>query len=214
MPLYAVERELGHVTPEQLQLGLQEVLRLCQQFRIEGKNVRYISSVVLPAERHGLCLFGAQDPEWIKELQDAAHMPYSRIVPLLDVTPNQVNRDVSCRRRPLHPPSAPRCADRGQDAMNSDAARDIARWFEEGQRVFRAWVERIERLERLQGTLERDREELRQTIIQLQHDNEILRAQREELLAAFDALAGNVTQVVDEVLERFRGRGRGNSGKT
>ncbi len=64
-------------------------------------------------------------------------------------------------------------------------------------------------------TLERDKEELRRTIIELQHDNEILRAQREELLAAFDALAGNVTQVVDEVLERFRGRGRpGNSGRT
>jgi chromosome segregation ATPase len=88
--------------------------------------------------------------------------------------------------------------------MSPDPAQDIARWFEEGQRIFRTWVERVERLEQLQLTLERDREQLRRTITQLEHDNEILRAQREELLAAFDALAGNVTQVVDEVLQRFR----------
>jgi uncharacterized protein (UPF0335 family) len=92
--------------------------------------------------------------------------------------------------------------------MNSDPAQDIARWFDEGQRFFRAWLERVERLEHLQVTLERDKEELRRTITQLEHDNEILRAQREELLAAFDALAGNVTQVVDEVLQRFRRENR------
>jgi chromosome segregation ATPase len=88
--------------------------------------------------------------------------------------------------------------------MSPDPAQDITRWFEEGQRLFGTWVERVERLEQLQLTLERDREQLRRTITQLEHDNEILRAQREELLAAFDALAGNVTQVVDEVLQRFR----------
>lgn len=91
---------------------------------------------------------------------------------------------------------------------SSDPAQDIARWFEEGQRVFRTWVERIERLEQVQLILERDKEELRRTMIQLEHDNEILRTQREELLAAFDALAGNVTQVVDEVLQRFRRENR------
>jgi hypothetical protein len=47
---------------------------------------------------------------------------------------------------------------------------------------------------------------------QLEHVNEILRAQREELLNAFDALAGNVTQVVDEVLQRFRRANRPDRG--
>jgi len=96
--------------------------------------------------------------------------------------------------------------------MNSDPAQDIARWFEEGQRVFRSRVERIERLEQLQLTLEREKEQLRRTMIQVEHDNEILRTQREELLAAFEALAGNVTQVVDEVLQRFRREDRPDRG--
>lgn len=98
--------------------------------------------------------------------------------------------------------------------MNSDTAHEIARWFEEGRRLLKTWAERVERLERLQLTLERDKEQLHRTIIQLEHDNEILRSQREELLAAFDALAGNVTQVVDEVLQRFRqGNRPGGSGR-
>ncbi len=97
--------------------------------------------------------------------------------------------------------------------MNSDPARDIARWFEEGQRVLRSWVERIEKLEQLQLTLEREKEQLHLTMIQLEHDNEILRSQREELLAAFDALAGNVTQVVEEVLQRLRRENRPDRGE-
>ena len=48
-------------------------------------------------------------------------------------------------------------------------------------------------------------EELRGPITRLQHDNEILQAQREELLAALHGLAGHVTQAVDEVLQRFGG---------
>jgi hypothetical protein len=204
MPLYAVERDLCHVTPEQLQRGLHDVLRLCSQFGLQGKNVRYISSVVLPAEGRGLCVFGAQNSEWIKEVQDAAGMPYSQIVPLLDLTPNEVNRDVSRRRRPLHNPSALSGTDTGDGPMRSDPAHAMARWFEEGQRLFRTWVERVERLEQRQLTLERDKEQLHRTMIQLEHDNEMLRSQRDELLAAVDALAGKVTQVVDEVLQRFR----------
>ncbi len=98
--------------------------------------------------------------------------------------------------------------------MNSDVRRDIARWFEEGQRLFGTLLERVERLEQLQMTLERDKEELRQEITHLQHHNEILQARREELLAAFRGVAGHVTQVVDEVLQRFGGESRpGNPGR-
>lgn len=78
--------------------------------------------------------------------------------------------------------------------MNSDPGQDATHWLAEGQRLFRTLAERLDQLHR--------------TITQLEHDNEILRAQRDELLAAFDALAGNVTQVVDEVLQRFRRENR------
>ncbi len=99
--------------------------------------------------------------------------------------------------------------------MNADARRDIARWFEEGQHLFGTLVERVERLELLQMMLERDKEQLRGEITRLQHHNEILQAEREELLAALNRLAGHVTQVVDEVLQRFGGENRqSNPGRT
>ena len=46
MPLYAVERELCHATPEQLQRSLRDVVSVCTQFSLQGKKVRYISSVL------------------------------------------------------------------------------------------------------------------------------------------------------------------------
>jgi hypothetical protein len=194
MPLYAVERDLCDVTPEQLQVRLHDVFRVCRQVSLQGRKVRYISSVLLPAERRGLCFFGAEDPEW-------------------DLTPSHVDRQVSRRTRPVQDDTAHSHGEAGAVAMNADPARDIARWFEEGQRVFRSWEERIERLGQLQLTLEREKEQLRRTMIQLEHDNDILRTQRDELLAAFDALAGNVTQVVDEVLQRFRRENRPDRGE-
>jgi hypothetical protein len=210
MPLYAVERELCHATPEQLQRSLRDVVSVCTQFSLQGKKVRYISSVLLPTEQRGLCLFGAEDPEWVKEVQEAMRIPYSRIIPLLDFTPSHVKRHLSRRRRSLHDPEAqpgpanPRGGG-GEVAMSSDARQAIARWLEDGQRLFGSLLERIERLEQRELALERKKEELREPITRLQHDNEILQAQREELLAALHGLAGHVTQAVDEVLQRFGG---------
>ena len=195
MPLYAVERELCRVTPEELQRALRDVVSVCMQFSLQGKKVRYISSVLLPAERRGLCLFGAKGPEWVKEVQEAMRIPYARVIPLLDFTPGHVNRHLSRTRGSRHDPEAqPDPADGrggwGEVTVNSDARRDLARWFEEGQHLFGTLLERVEKLEPLQMTLERDKEELRQEITRLQHHNEVLQAQREELLAAFNGLPG------------------------
>lgn len=49
MPLYAVERELCHATPEQLQRSLHDVVSVCTQFSLQGKKVRYIGSVLTPS---------------------------------------------------------------------------------------------------------------------------------------------------------------------
>lgn len=213
MPLYAVERDLRDVTPEQWQLRLHEVVRVCRHVSLQGRKVRYISSALLPAERRGLCFFGAEDPEWVREVQDTSRIPYCRIVPILDLTPSHVDRQVSRRRPPVPSDRIRSAGERGEAAMTPDPSQDVARWLEEGQRVLRSWMERTAGLEQLQLTLEREKDQLHRTVIHLEHENEILRTQREELLAAFDALAGNVTQVVDEVLQRFRRESRPDRGE-
>ena len=62
--------------------------------------MRYISTTVFPTDARGLCLFGAEEPRWIREVNEAARIPYSRIFAVLDVTLIGVRRDLSRGRWP------------------------------------------------------------------------------------------------------------------
>ena len=52
-----------------------------------GKQVRYIRSTFVPDEARCMCLFEATSPELVKELNEQAKIPYTRIVEALDLTP-------------------------------------------------------------------------------------------------------------------------------
>ena len=80
MPLFAVERDLSQVPPEHFRSNLPGLVTACARLQGLGKKVRYISSAVFPAEARGLCLFGAEQPQWIHEANEAARLPYSRIL--------------------------------------------------------------------------------------------------------------------------------------
>src|SRR6185295_12669502 len=100
MPLFAVERDLSQLPPERFRSELKGLVAPCARLKSAGKQVRYISSAVFPAEARGLCLFGAEQPQWIQEANEAAGLPYSRIFAMLDLTPSGVRRELSCGRRP------------------------------------------------------------------------------------------------------------------
>ena len=53
----------------------------------QGKRVRYIRSTFVPGESRCMCLFEADNPALVKELNDTAKIPYSRVVEALDLTP-------------------------------------------------------------------------------------------------------------------------------
>ena len=100
MPLFAVERDLSQVPPEYFRSNLPGLVTACARLQGLGKKVRYISSAVFPAEARGLCLFGAEQSQWIREANEAARLPYSRIYAVLDLTPTGVRRDLSRGRWP------------------------------------------------------------------------------------------------------------------
>ena len=52
-----------------------------------GKQVRYIRSTFVPDEERCMYLFEATSPELVKELNEQAKIPYTRIVEALDLTP-------------------------------------------------------------------------------------------------------------------------------
>ena len=87
MAVYMVERELPGITMEQLGAAQRAAIDTGKQFTAEGKNVRYIRTTFVPSEASCMCLFEADNAELVKEVNDAAQIPFTRIVEALDLTP-------------------------------------------------------------------------------------------------------------------------------
>jgi hypothetical protein len=87
MPIYMVERQLPGITMDQLAGAQQAAISTSQQFTNKGKAVRYLRSTFVPGESHCMCLFEASTPSLVKEVNEAAKLPFTRIVEALDLTP-------------------------------------------------------------------------------------------------------------------------------
>ena len=88
MAVYMVERELPGVTMDQLAAAQKAAIETGQQFTAEGKNVRYIRTTFVPGEAHCMCLFEADNADLVREVNEAARIPFTRIVEALDLTPS------------------------------------------------------------------------------------------------------------------------------
>ena len=87
MAVYMVERALPGITMEQLAAAQKAAIEKGHEFTASGKNVRYIRSTFLPGESKCMCLFEAPNAELVKELNDAAKIPFTQIKEALDLTP-------------------------------------------------------------------------------------------------------------------------------
>lgn len=87
MPVYMADRDLKGITMDQLAAAQRRAIETGQRLTAEGRPVRYIRSTFVPGESHCMCLFEAPNPEHVKELNEAAQIPFSRIVEALDLTP-------------------------------------------------------------------------------------------------------------------------------
>ena len=87
MPIYMVDRNLPGVTMDQLGAAQQAAIETCEQFTPQGKPVRYIRSMFLPGEAHCMCLFEASNADLVKQVNETAKIPYTRVVDAMDLTP-------------------------------------------------------------------------------------------------------------------------------
>jgi uncharacterized protein DUF4242 len=212
MPLFAVERDLSHVPPERFRTELKGLVSACARLKGVGKRVRYISSAVFPSEARGLCLFGAEQPQWIREVNEAAGLPYSRIFAVLDLTPTGVRRDLSCGRRPAETTSDEGRARPGGTAVGpGQVSDDIVRWSDEGRQLLQTlggWLAEAGAIHDEAEALERERAALAEELRRLEQDNDALRAQRDELHEALQTIVSQTTRTADEILYRLEaGRG-------
>jgi hypothetical protein len=87
MPVYMVERSLPGIQIDQLEAAQKVAIETCERFTAEGKEVRYIRTTFVPGEAHCMCLFEAANAEIVKGVNQAAQIPFTRVVEALDLTP-------------------------------------------------------------------------------------------------------------------------------
>ena len=81
--VYMVERSLPGISNEQLAGAQQAAIRTADEFSRQGTPVRYLRSTFVPAESRCLCLFEAGSDEAVRQVNEAAGLPYTRIVEAL-----------------------------------------------------------------------------------------------------------------------------------
>jgi hypothetical protein len=214
MPLFAVERDLSQVPPEHFRSNLAGLVAACTRLQALGKKVRYISSAVFPAEARGLCLFGAEERQWVHEANEAARLPYARIFAVLDLTPTGVRRDLSRGRWPARVDVPVAASHEGTNGgppprAATRAADEMARWSDEARQlmeVLAGWLDDAGRLQADVQALESERAALVDEVRRLREENDGLRAERAEMADGLQTLVGQTTRTVDEVLHRIGGR--------
>lgn len=223
MPLFAVERDLSQVPPDRFRSDLRDLVRACERLQAAGKRVRYISSAVFPSEARGLCLFGAEEPQWIRDVNEVARLPYLRIFPVLDLTPGGVRRELSVARRSPQPVTATVTVREGNghrefangggppngDSATARVSDALARWSDEGRQVLDAlggWLEELGHVQRQAEALQGERDHLVEDVRRAREEAEALRAQRDELEQALQMLAGRLTHAADAILGQLRRR--------
>lgn len=75
------------VTLDQLAAAQKRAIQSGLDLTAEGKAVRYIRSTFIPDEQKCMCLFEAPNAENVREANERAEIPFTRIVLAEDLTP-------------------------------------------------------------------------------------------------------------------------------
>lgn len=87
MTVYLVNRDLPGIAVEDLAAAQKKAIETAAEFRTAGKPINYIRSLFIADDSRCMCLFDAEDPTTVAELNDTAGIPYTGITEALDLTP-------------------------------------------------------------------------------------------------------------------------------
>ncbi|MBF9059250.1 DUF4242 domain-containing protein [Rhodobacterales bacterium HKCCSP123] len=87
MSVFMVERDLKGISMEDLAGAQKAAIAQAAAMRGAGTEISYIRSTFAPEDGRCMCLFDGASAEEVKALNDAAGLPYTRVVPALDLTP-------------------------------------------------------------------------------------------------------------------------------
>jgi hypothetical protein len=86
VPIYLVERYWPGVTDELLLEALNRGRRVIEQMCVEGTPVRSITSILIPAEEVVFSVYEGPSSAAVRQLNERAGIPVSRIVEAIMVT--------------------------------------------------------------------------------------------------------------------------------
>jgi hypothetical protein len=86
MGVYLVDRDLPGITGEGLAALQRAEISASEQLRAAGQVVRYLRSLFIVGEARCMCLFEAEDEAAVAALNEAAQLPFTRIVEALDLS--------------------------------------------------------------------------------------------------------------------------------
>lgn len=87
MSVFMVERNLKGISMDDLAGAQRAAIATAASMQGAGESIRYIRSTFAPDDGRCLCLFEADTAEQVRLLNDAAGLPYERVVGALDLTP-------------------------------------------------------------------------------------------------------------------------------
>ncbi len=85
--VYLVERELPGVGLEELADAQKRAILSGRELTAEGREVRYLRSTFVPGDNRCICLFESPNPDYVREANERARIPFTRIVEAIDLTP-------------------------------------------------------------------------------------------------------------------------------
>lgn len=92
MPTYLVERYWPGVTVERLLAALERGRRVIEEMSGEGTPIRDLSCTLIPGEEVVFSLYDGPSVIAVRQLNQRAGMPISRIVEAIAVTPDRNTR--------------------------------------------------------------------------------------------------------------------------
>jgi len=85
MSVFMVERSLKGISMSDLGRAQQAAIQAAEQLSSGGNPVRYLRSTFVPESGACMCLFEAKDAATVQKLNESARLPFSNIVPALDL---------------------------------------------------------------------------------------------------------------------------------
>ncbi len=87
MSVYMVERDLKGISMEDLAGAQKAAIETAEKMSSTGQKVAYIRTTFAPEDGRCMCLFEGESEEQVRALNENAGIPFTRVVPALDLTP-------------------------------------------------------------------------------------------------------------------------------